>query len=222
VNERGALRIPERLLAQGGAELLERGLFPVAGGANESGFWNETLGPNSAMLADEGSVTPVTTMKAMWAPVNLGAAGALRANFWYPGRAVRLTAAVKLVVGATPGNIAFAMAYGSATAPDAPACIVSSTARAGIAATGLAILTGYAQCRTDGTAGTLSMWGMAHVDQASVAAASQPFIFPAAGVTVVSTIDTTVGTNALTFQTSYSGATPGTVVLVGLDLAVLN
>lgn len=190
--------------------------------ANESGYWNETLGPNSAMLADEGSVTPTTTSKALWAPVNVGAAGALRANFWAPGRTVRLTAAVKLLVGATPGNIVFGMGYGSATSPDAPACIVTSTARAGLNATGLAIITGYAQCRTDGTAGTLSMWGFATVDQACIAAANQPILFPAAGVTVVSTIDTTVGTNALTFQMNYSGGTPGTLVTVGLDLAVLN
>lgn len=190
--------------------------------ANESGNWNESLGPGSAMVADEGNVTPTTTMKALWAPVNVGMAGALRANFWFPGRAVRLSAAVKLAVGATPGNISFGMGYGSATSPDAPACIVTSTARAGINATGMAVLVGYAQCRTDGTAGTLSMWGTAVVDQASIAAANQPIVFPANGTTVVSTIDTTVGTNALTFQASYSGGTPGTVALLGLDLAVLN
>ena len=126
----GGRRVPERLLS-GLDELAYAGdlpLPPIAGGAFEGGFWNESLGPDSAMVADEGAVTPTTTLKALWAPVNVGMAGALRANFWRPGRRVRLTAYVKLVVGATPGNILFSMCYGSATAPDASSGSASSPA----------------------------------------------------------------------------------------------
>lgn len=191
--------------------------------AGESIYWNESIGPGSASVADEGNVTPTTTAKAIWAPVNVGAAGALRAGFWIPGRAVEMRATVKLAIGATPGNITASMAYGSATSPDNPACIVSSVARAATASqTVTSIWYGFAKCRTDGTAGTLSMSGFMVADLAGIASTSQPLVFPNGGTTVVSTIDTTVGTNALTFQVTYSGATPGTVALLDLDLRVLN
>jgi len=213
--------MPERL--GGGLYVSRNGrvIPPIAGGAGESIYWNESIGPGSASIADEGNVTPTTTMKAFWNPVNVGQAGALRANFWQPGRMVRVMAAVKLAIGATPGNIAFGMGFGSATTPDNPACIVTSTAKAGTASqTVTAFLIGVQKCRSDGTAGTLSQAGFCITD--AVAIATNANTFPSGGTTVVSTIDTTVGTNCSTFQTSYSGATPGTVALLELDLAVLN
>src|SRR6266702_6679462 len=71
----------------------------IQGGANESGNWNETLGPNAASIADETGVTLTTTNKALWATVNMGMVGALRANFFTPGRMVRLIAFVKSTSG---------------------------------------------------------------------------------------------------------------------------
>jgi hypothetical protein len=46
--------------------------------------------------------------------------------------------------------------------------------------------------------------------------------FPSAGVTVVSTIDTTVGTNGLFFQASRATAAGDTVVATNIILEALN
>jgi len=65
------------------------------------------------------------------------------------------------------------------------------------------------------------MWGMAIADLAAMLSTNQPNIFPNDGVTVVSTIDTTVGTNALSFQASMSAGTD-TIVATNIILEALN
>lgn len=169
------------------------------------------------LIADESAaITLATTQKALWIPNKT----ILPAGYWTVGKTVKLTAAVKLVTDGTAGNYVFAMAYG---AGDAPAPIVISASRAAVVSfTGLCIIEGYAVCRSTGTAGTLSMWGKAVPELGAVLSTAQPILFPTLGVTVVSTIDTTVGTNALTFQLQRSGAGVYTSTLVGLVMEALN
>lgn len=167
-------------------------------------------------IADQAAITLATTQKALWLP----ALTILPANYWTVGKKVKLTAFLKLVTAVTPGNYVFAMAYG---AGDAPAPIVVSAARAAVASqTFAAVIEGYATCRSIGVTGTLSMWGMAIVDLLGVLSTAQPILFPQAGGSVVSTIDTTVGTNALTFQMSRSGSTAETAVAVDVLMEALN
>jgi hypothetical protein len=66
------------------------------------------------------------------------------------------------------------------------------------------------------------MWGCAQFPVDLVLSTVQTqFVFPSAGVTVVSTIDTTVATNALMFHAIRSAGTDA-VVCVGLTLEALN
>lgn len=166
-------------------------------------------------IADSAGITLTTTHKALWVP----ALTILPANYWTVGKCVKLTAAVKISSGVA-GNYTFAMGYG---AGDNPAPIVQSAARAYVASVGpfLTFWQGYATCRSIGTAGTLSMWGMVYVDLALMLSTNQPNVFPQNGTTVVSTIDTTVGTNALTFQMIASAGTH-TATTVGLLMEALN
>ena len=166
-------------------------------------------------IADEASITLATTAKALWAP----ALTILPANYWTLGKLVKLTAYLKWTTG-TAGDVVWSMAYG---AGDNPAPIVSSVARAKIASVGPfgAFIQGYARCRSIGTAGTLSMFGMVFPDLSVMLSTVQPIVFPSGGVTVVSTIDTTVGTNALTFQASMSAGTD-TIVTTELVMEALN
>ncbi len=156
------------------------------------------------LIADQSAVTPTTTQKSVWA---VGASNPciLPANYWTLGKTLRLTANLKLTTG-TAGNSTFAMAYGAA---DAPACVVSSATRAKIASVGPfgMFMQGYATCRSIGTAGTLSMWGITQPDLGVFLSTSSPFVFPSTGVTVVSTMDTTVGTNGLMFEYMTSAGT---------------
>lgn len=156
------------------------------------------------LVADQSAVTPTTTYKNIWAN---GATSPtiLPANYWTVGKTLRLTANIKLTTG-TAGNSAFSMAYGAA---DAPAAVVATVTRAKIASVGPfgVFMTGFATCRSTGTSGTLSMWGMVYPDLGVFLSTTVPFVFPSGGTTVVSTIDTTVGTNSLFFQYLTSAGT---------------
>lgn len=179
-------------------------------------FYRDLRQPH--LIADQASVTLAATMKTLWA-VGAASPTILPANYWTLGKTVKLTALLKWTSG-TAGNVSAGMCYGAA---DAPACNVSHTARAAIASVGpfSAFIEGYATCRSIGTAGTLSMWGTIIYDLALVLSTSGPNVFPPAGVTVVSTIDTTVGTNALSFQASRSAGTDS-VVATNILMEALN
>lgn len=171
-------------------------------------------------VADLGNITLATTQKMLWTPGAGNPMGNFPSNFWVPGRTVKLTAALKWTSG-TAGNITFGMAYGSA---DAAAVNVTSATHAAVASVGpfLVYAQGYATCRTDGTAGTLSMWGMVHFPiDLMLSTVGNDMGFPSAGGTVVSTFDSTVATNGLFFQASRSAGTD-TVAPVGLLIEVLN
>lgn len=170
------------------------------------------------LVADQGAMTPTTTFKNIWAN---GATSPtiLPANYWTPGKLVRLSAYLKLTTG-TAGNSQFGMAYGAA---DAPACHVDTRTSAKIASIGPfgIFMQGYARCRTTGTAGTLSMWGMVYPSLDCFLSTVQPMPFPNNGTTVVSTVDTTVGTNSLFFQYLTSAGTDS-IVATEIILEALN
>jgi hypothetical protein len=176
-------------------------IWPIGGGAD--GIYYEDL-RQPFLIADQSAVTPTTTMKTCWA-VGASSPTILPANYWTIGKTVKLTANLKLTTGAA-GNSQFGMCYGAA---DAPAAVVATVSRAKIATVGPfgVFITGYATCRSIGTAGTLSMWGMVYADLSVFLSTVQPMVFPSNGVTVVSTIDTTVGTNALSFSYLTSAGT---------------
>lgn len=170
------------------------------------------------LVADQSAVTPDTTMKSIWAN-GASSPTILPANYWTPGKTLRLTAGIKLTTG-TAGNSQFAMAYGAAAAPS---CVVTTTTRAKIASVGPfgGFMQGYATCRTTGTGGTLSMWGFVYMDLSVFLSTVQPMVFPSDGVTVVSTIDTTVGTNNLFFQYLTSAGTDS-ILATNIVLEAMN
>jgi hypothetical protein len=179
-------------------------------------FYRDTRTPFT--IADFTGVTVVTTATTLW-PVGASSPTILPANYWTVGKTVKLTAFVKWSSG-TAGNYTFGMSYGAASNP---ACIVNSVARAYVASVGPfgVFIEGYATCRSIGTAGTLSMWGQVQPDLGIVLSTAGPSVFPSNGTTVVSTVDTTVGTNALMFHAIASAGTH-TMTTVGLVMEALN
>src|SRR6266550_2399826 len=146
------------------------------------------------LVADQSPVTPTTTLKNVWAN---GATSPtiLPANYWTVGKTLRLTANLKLTTG-TRAKIASVGPFGI-------------------------FIQGYATCRTTGTAGTLSMWGFVYPDLGVFLSTAVPFVFPSNGTTVVSTIDTTVGTNSLFFEYSTSAGTDS-IVATDIILEAMN
>lgn len=170
------------------------------------------------IIADQGAMTPTTTMKNIWAN---GATNPciLPANYWYAGKTQRLTAQLKLTTG-TAGNSVFEQAYGAADAPAALSLTRTSAKIASVGPFGV-FMQGYATCRSIGTAGTLSQWGMVFPSLDVFLSTVQPMPFPNAGSTVTSTIDTTVGTNGLSFQYQTSAGTDS-ILATDIILEALN
>jgi len=171
--------------------------------------------------ADYASITLATTMKSLWTP---GATNPtiLPANYWYAGKTLKLTANIKWTAVANVNPITFGMAYG---ATDAPACHVDSASLTALSSTTVfdLIFEGYATCRSTGTAGTLSMFGKVVVPVGLIASTvANGVSFPNAGVTVVSTIDTTLGTAGLFFQALRGTAAGDTIVATNIFLEALN
>lgn len=173
------------------------------------------------ITANQGNVTLATTQKTLWA-VGGASPTILPANYWTVGKTVKLTANFSWTAVANTNAITIGMCYGAA---DAPAAIVVSTAMATVSSTTVfdVVIQGYATCRSIGTAGTLSMFGFAIIPVGLVASTVQTgAAFPSAGVTVVSTIDTTVGTNALSFTALRATAGTDTVAATNIYMEALN
>jgi hypothetical protein len=191
-------------------------IWEIGGAGDTNNYRSPLMQPPAVDLA---AITLSTTQKMLWTP-GVTSPTILPANFWSIGKAVKLTAFLKVVTAATPGNFTYGMAYGAA---DAPAANVVGVARAAVAAVTVgAMMEGYAVARTLGSAGTLSMWGKVSVDLAGMLSTSQPILFPSGGTTVVSTIDTTVATNGVYFQAARSGSTAETIQAVGLVMEAVN
>ena len=190
--------------------------FPEIAGGADGIFYVDTRQP--WITADQGNITLTTTQKTLWA-VGATSPTILPANYWTVGKTLRLTANLKWTAVANTNTLTMGMCYGAA---DAPACNVVGPAITPVSGTSTfdVIAMGYATCRTIGTAGTLSLWGEFSVP--SGLSTTGNVTFPSAGVTVVSTIDTTVGTNALSFQALRATAGADTVAATSIILEAMN
>lgn len=170
----------------------------------------------SHLTADEAAITLATTMKALWLPAKT----LIPAGTWYPGKKWKLTAFGKATTDGTAGNYVFEVAYGAGDAPTPLA--------AGVSVAGVVSRTNdtweahaYIECRSIGTAGVLRMWGGWEPVVSLVLSTAQPYKFPATLPADVAA-DTTVGTNAITFQCQRSGAGVWTMATTGIILEPLN
>lgn len=171
------------------------------------------------LTADYASVTLTTTQKTCW--VNGSTSPTLLpANYFTVNKIVRLTALLKLTNGASAANLVFGMSCGVG---DAAAVNVKTVARALVTSAGPygCFMQGFAQCRSIGTSGTISLWGMAYPDLAGMLSTAQSNVFPSDGTTVVSTLDTTLATTGLYFQMSCSAGTT-TCVATNVILEAMN
>jgi hypothetical protein len=123
------------------------------------------------LIADSGILgrhllpaRPFLTQKTLTLTPQKGAAGdvatILPANYWTVGKTVKLTANLKWTAVANTNGVTIGMCYGAA---DAPAANVVATAVTPVSSTSTfsVFIQGYATCRSIGSSGTLSMWGVA-------------------------------------------------------------
>lgn len=186
----------------------------------DTALWSDLRLPYQ--VVDFASITPTTTQKMLWTPGSANPMGNFPSNYWYIGKAVKLSARFKWTSG-TAGNWAVGMAYGSA---DAAAVNVVSATHAAIASVGpfVVVMEGVARCVTmpTPTTCTLSLSGYALFPiELMLSTVGNVMPFPNAGTTVVSTFDNSLNTNGLYFQALRSAGTD-TVVCIGAEMVALN
>lgn len=150
---------------------------------------------------DETAVTLATTMKTLIPASKI----LVPANFFNRvGKQLKLSGFGKLTTDGTAGNYVAEAGYGSG---DAPTPLQAGATVAGtISQTNISFrFEVLAECRAIGTAGVLRLTGLWVPAVAVLASTLQPYTIPASAP-ADQTVDTTVGTNALTFQLQRSGA----------------
>lgn len=167
---------------------------------------------NAIDVVDQGAITLATTLKALWLPART----LVLAKDYKMGKTWRLTAGIKLVTDGTAGNYVFGVGFGTGDNPAVQ--VIGATVAGTVSQTFLAIMEAWITVRGLGTAGTVSMYGRIIAAVGILASTLQPYVFPAAGVTVVSTLDMSLNTNAPTFQCQRSGAGVWTATCVGVPL----
>lgn len=161
-----------------------------------------SLIPEMHPLQDEGVITLATTMKLLWpAPRTI-----LRANYWKPGKIVKLSAFGKATTDGTAGNYVFEASLGVG---DAPAGLVLGPTVAGTVSRTNDTWTAWAyfECVSIATPTTAKfrMWGMWEPAVSLLASTLQPYLFPATAPADI-TVDASLATSSLGFQCQRSGA----------------
>lgn len=176
-------------------------------------YYRDTRVP--ILVADNAAVTLSTTALDLWLVAQFST---LPANYWTPGKTIKMTAFGKITTVLTPGNLVASLSSNAAVNTS----LVSSAAIALTASqTNLSWrMEGYITCRSIGTAGTMQMHGHFFANNAVVASTSNPILIPASAPTTV-TQDTTVA-SAARMEVSRSGSTAETMQTTALYIEALN
>ena len=210
-----AAQEPDKLVIGYKANDSKDPIYGIAGGADGI-FYRDSRQP--FLILDQTAITLATTQKALWPyPLTL-----LPANYWVPGKTIKLTSFGKATTDGTAGNYIFGMGYGASDAPAATtvgattAGVVSRTNDTWMAQT-------YTTCRAtgSGSTGTLMTHGIWTPVITLMLSTLQPYIIPAT-LPATNGIDTTVGTNSLVHILDRSGAGVWTTAVTGLYVEALN
>lgn len=144
----------------------------------------------------------------------------LPANWWTPGRLVRMRALGALTTAATPGNGTFELRYG--TTSNGGTILATSVAIAlGANKTSITVLLeAWIRCMTIGASGTFKAAMRVTPEPVSlvIPAANNPIIAPASAIAPV-TVDLTAA-GGLNFQMKRSGSTAETWINHDLEFEV--
>jgi hypothetical protein len=181
-------------------------------------FYVDTREPH--MVTDVAAVTMTTTAKALYPAAAFPVLGGQYFN--RPGKAIKISLWLKLVLGATPGNFSFNLHWGSGA--DATGTLIC-TAGTPVALNASVTKCMYAEftirCLTTGTAGTLQATGWAIPDGALITAGTiAPIMVPVAGAAASAALDLTAA-NIVSVQALQSG-TAGTIQVQSMLVEALN
>lgn len=172
------------------------------------------------MVTDLPAVTMAATAKAVYPAAAFPVLGGQYFN--RPGKAIRISTWLKLVLGATPGNFSFNLHWG--TGADANGTLIC-TAGTPVALVASVTRCMYAEfvirCLTTGTAGTLQATGWYIADGGLITpGTAAPNMVPRDGAAASAALDLTAA-NIPSVQVLQSG-TAGTIQCQSLVVEALN
>jgi hypothetical protein len=180
-------------------------------------FYLDTREPH--FVTDVAAVTMAATAKAVYPASAFPVLGGQYFN--RPGKTIKISLWVKVIVAGTPGNFSWDVRWG--TGADANGTVICVTGTP-IALSASVTKCGYAEfvirCLTTGTAGTLQATGWSIFDQLLVANTLQPIFIPTAGAAASGALDLTAA-NIVSIQCLQSG-TAGTIQVQQMQVEALN
>lgn len=181
-------------------------------------FYLDTREPH--IVSDVTAVTMTTTAKALYPAAAFPVLGGQYFN--RPGKAIRISLWLKLVLAGTPGNFSFNLHWGSgADATGTLICVAGTPVALNASVTKCMYAEFTVRCLTTGTAGTLQATGWAIADGLLITAGTlNPILIPTAGAAASASLDLTAA-NIVSVQALQSG-TAGTIQVQELKVIALN
>lgn len=139
-----------------------------------------------------------------------------------PGKTIKISLWLKVIVAATPGNFSFDVRWGTgADANGTVICVTGTPVALNASVTKCIYAEFVIRCITTGTAGTLQATGWAIADGLLITAGSlNPILIPTAGAAPSAALDLTLA-NIVSIQCLQSG-TAGTIQAQQLLVEALN
>ena len=180
-------------------------------------FYNDLREP--FLVADLTAVTMAATAKAIYPASNFPVLGP--AYFNRVGKMLKITAWLKMVLGATPGNFSFNLHWGTgADANGTLICVAGTPVALTASVTKCGKVEFTIRCLSIGATGTLQATGIAHFDPAIIASTLQPILIPTAGAAASAALDLTAALIP-SVQVLQSG-TAGTIQVQQLEVVAMN
>lgn len=172
------------------------------------------------MVTDVAAVTMAATAKAVYPAAAFPVLGGQYFN--RPGKAIKISLWLKLVLGATPGNFSFQVFWGTgADANGTQICTAGTPVALNASVTKCIYAEFVVRCLTTGTAGTLQATGWAIADGLLITAGTlNPILIPTAGAAASASLDLTAA-NIVSVQVLQSG-TAGTIQTQSMLVEALN
>lgn len=181
-------------------------------------FYNDLREPFVAV--DLAAISPLATAVALYTPSSFPVLGGQ--YFSRPGKKLRIRLFGRCTSAATPGNVSFAVYYGTGASANgvllaSSGAVAWTAAQANMSFWVDVVVT----CRTTGSVGTLFCTGKAHFNPAAVASTLQPMLIPATAAAVSGACDLTAAL-IISVQMLRSGSTAETAQIHEMEVTALN
>ena len=169
---------------------------------------------------DLSAISPLSTAVALYTPSSFPVLGGQ--YFARAGKKLRVRLFGRCTSAATPGNVSFAVYYGTGASANGVLLASSAPVAWSASQTNMSFEVDVTvTCRTTGATGTLFCTGKAFFNNSAVASTLQPLLIPATAAAVSAACDLTAAL-IISVQMLRSGSTAETAQVHELEVSALN